>query len=120
MVSPRDAGMRRPAVGDRLTRALHGIVEAETSAAHVAAGGTDRQSVVETRGVDVTRVRLERQRVDPFFPQSEVAASEAAQVLDPRRLEPNEIGRVVRDALGVGLGKADDELGREVELGHGA
>ena len=61
---------------------------------------------------------LERQGVDAFLAEAEVAAAEPAQVLDPRRLEPDEVGGVVGDALRVRLRKADGHVVRELEVGH--
>ena len=40
------------------------------------------------------------------------------EVRDARDLEPDEERGVVRDALRVGLGEADEDLGREVEAVH--
>ena len=119
MVANGDAGVRCPALGDSLTRSLNGILEAEAGTAQVAAAGEDRQPIVETSGLDVAGVGLERQRVDAFLAQTEVAAGEAAQVLDSRHFEPDEISRVMRDPLGVGLREANGDLGREVEVAHG-
>ena len=62
---------------------------------------------------------LERQGVDAFLAEAEVAAAEPAQVLDPRRLEPDEVGGVMGDALRVRLRKADGHLVRELEIIHG-
>ena len=110
--------MHRPALGDPLTRSVDGILEAEPGAAQVAAAGANRQSIVETSRLEIACVGLERQRVDSLLAQTEVAAAEAPQVLDPRRLEPDEISRVMRDSLGVGLREANGDLGREVEFAH--
>ena len=69
VVPDRDAGVRRPAVGDELAVALDRVVEAEASAAHVAAARPDREPVVEASRVGVARVRLEGQRVDALLAQ---------------------------------------------------
>jgi hypothetical protein len=60
-------------------------------------------------------VGLDRHRLDAVLSERRVAASEAIEVVDSRDLEPDEIFGVVRDALCVGLGEADPDLGLEVE-----
>ena len=118
VVSDGDAGMRRPAVGDDLSVvALDLVVEPEARAADVAAASVDLQVVVESGRRAITRVRLEREGVDSLGAQDLVAASEPPEVLDAGDLEPDQVLRVVRDALRVGLREADGDLGREVE-GH--
>ncbi len=63
-------------------------------------------------------MRLERQSVHAFLAQAEIAPAKAAQVLDPRRLEPDQVGSVVGDALGIRLGEADCYGTCEFEVGH--
>jgi hypothetical protein len=60
-------------------------------------------------------VGLDRHGLDAVVPERRIAASEAIEVVDARDLEPDEIFGVVRDALRVGLGEADPDLGLEVE-----
>ena len=110
VVADRHAGVRRPALGDRLPVALDRVVEAEASTADVATASPDRELVVEARRRHVLRVRLQGQSVDAFLPQGQVATAKTAQILDPRRLEPDEIGRVMGDSLGIRLGKANGDV----------
>ena len=118
VVSDGDAGVRRPAIGDLRPVALDRVVEAEAGAADVAAARQDREPVVEAGRVGVAGVRLERQGVDALAAELEVAAPEAAQVLDPRRLEPDEVRGVVGDALRVRLREAHRHLVGELEVAH--
>ena len=118
VIADRDASMGRPPVSDRLAVPLDLVVEAKASATKVAAARVNREAVVEAGRVPIASVRLERQRVDAFVAQLLVAAAEAPQVLDARDLEPDEVRGVVGDTLSVRLRKADDDLGRELEVGH--
>jgi hypothetical protein len=62
-------------------------------------------------------VRLEHERLDALLPELVVAPGERAQVLDPGDLEPDEVGRVVDDALRVGLGESNaDARGKGVAV----
>ena len=56
-------------------------------------------------------MRLEHERLDPEVAQPLVAAGVLLEVVDARDLEPDEVVRVVGDALRVGLGEADPDLG---------
>jgi NAD-dependent deacetylase len=114
-----DAGVERPAVGDRPAVAFDPVVEAEAGAAQVAAGTADRETVVEPRRAEVASVDLRRQRLYPLGAELGVPAAEARQVIDSGDLEPDEVGRVVRDALRVGLGETDPDFGGEVEVHAG-
>ena len=116
MVAGGHARVRRPALGDELAVALDRVVEPEASAAHLAAAGLDREPVVEASRGDVPRMGLEGQRVDSLPPQPEINGSETAQILDYRRLEPDEVGGVVGDALRVRLREADGHVVRELEV----
>jgi hypothetical protein len=55
-------------------------------------------------------VRLGHERLDPRLAERAVAAGVVLEVVDAADLEPDEVGRVVRDPLGVRLGEADTEL----------
>jgi hypothetical protein len=63
----------------------------------------------------MANVRLDRHRLDAVLPKRRVAASKAIEVVDARDLEPDEVFRVVGDALRVRLGEADLDLGVEAE-----
>jgi hypothetical protein len=73
----------------------------------------DEELVVEPRRDAVAAERLEHQRLDALIPQRLVAARELAQVLNARDLEPDDVGGVVRDALGVGIRKTHPDRDRE-------
>lgn len=111
--------MRRPPLGDPLSVALDLVVEAEARSAEVTAPGPDDESVVEAHSGPVVDVRFQRGRVYPSCPQRGVPALEPREVLDPRNLEPVEIGRMMSHPLSIGLGEANLELDREVELSGG-
>jgi hypothetical protein len=64
-------------------------------------------------------VGFDGHRFDAVLPERRVAASKAVEVVNARDLEPNEIFRVVGDALRVRLGEADSDLGVEVEAVDG-
>src|SRR5581483_4543765 len=110
----------RPAVRDRLTLALEHVVVPEARSADVDAAGVDPDAVVEEGRLQVTDVRFGRQRLVAVRLQAAVAVPEASEVLDSRDLEPDEVRGVVGDALRVGLGEPDRELGREAEPFHAA
>jgi hypothetical protein len=103
-----DARMGRPAVGDRRSVVAHDrVLVAEAGALHVDAARVYMEQVVEARRSAVAAERLEHERLDTGVAQRLVAARELAQVLDACDLEPDEVRRVVRDALRIGVGKAD-------------
>ena len=72
----------------------------------------DEQPVVEDGRREEAHVRLEHERLDPLVAQPLVAAGELLEELDARHLEPDEVVRVVRDALRVGLGEAHADSAR--------
>ena len=111
-------GMRGPALGDHLAGPFDRVLEPEAGAADIEAPRMYEQAVVEDGGGDEPRVRLEHERLDPEVAQPLVAAGEALEELDARHLEPDEIVRVVHDALGVRLGEADAYLRGEVVAVH--
>ena len=57
-------------------------------------------------------MRLEDERLDPLVAEPLVAAREPLEVLHARDLEPDEVVRVVHDALRVGLGEPHPDLRR--------
>jgi NAD-dependent protein deacetylase/lipoamidase len=111
--------MTRPAVGDQLAPALDGVVETEARSPDVYAASVDPQGIVEADRGEVADVRLDRQRLEALVANRLVAAGEPGEVVDARDLEPNEVGGVVGDSLGVGLGEAHDDVSGEVESLHG-
>jgi hypothetical protein len=63
----------------------------------------------------MANVRLDRHRLDAVLPKRRVAALKAIEIVDACDLEPDEVFRVVGDALRVRLGEADLDLGVEAE-----
>src|SRR5439155_24135711 len=120
VVADRHARVRRPAFGDGVAVPLDQVVEAEAGTPQVAAASANRQPVVEAGRREVAGEGLERQRIDSFLAEAEIAAAESPQVFDPGRFEPDEIGGVMGDSLRVRLREADGYVGRYLELGHRA
>ena len=107
--------MRRRALRDPLARPLDDVLEAEARTAQVDTPRMDRQPVVEVRGPQVAGVRLEREGLDTFLAERRVSAPEPSEVVDAGNLEPDQELGIVGDALRVGLGEANADLGVEVE-----
>ena len=78
----------------------------------------DPKLVVEVRRLAVADVRLQHERLDPLRAQGAVPAGELREVRDARDLEPDEVRGVVRDALRVGFGEPDGNVGVEAEPVH--
>ena len=76
-------------------------------------------TVVEVRGSPVAHAHLRRQRLEALVPMGLVAARVSLEVLDPRDLEPDEEGSVVRDPLRVRLREPHPDVRREREAVHG-
>lgn len=111
--------MAGPGLGDGLAPALDRVLESEAGAADLAAARPDGQPLVELDGSEVAHVDLGRRRFDALLAKPLVAAVETAQVLDPRGLEPDEVGGVVGDALRVRLREADREVEVEAVVADG-
>ena len=114
--------MLGPAVGDHVSIPFEQVLVAEAGSPDVNAAGVDAHAVVEDHRREVADVRLGRQHLVPLRLQTFVSAAKAGEVLDASNLEPDEVGGVVGDPLGVGLREPDGDLGREVETidrGHG-
>ncbi len=111
--------MAGPAFCEPLAFPFDRVLEAKPRAAQVAAPHTDHKRIVEPRGLEPANARLDGQGLDALPPQSRVAAVEAGQVVDAPTLEPDEVGGVMRDALGVRLGEADAHVRGEIEGVHG-
>jgi NAD-dependent protein deacetylase/lipoamidase len=110
--------VRCPALGQELVAPLDGVLVPEARAAQVEAAAVDAKPVREAGGLEVSDVRLDRQRLDPLRLQSGVAAVETVEIVDTRLLEPDEVDRMVRDRLRVRLREADSNLGRERKAFH--
>jgi hypothetical protein len=93
---------------------LDRVLEPEARAADVEAARVDEQPVVEDGRCDEARVGLEHERLDAEIAQPLVAAREPLEELHTRHLEPDEVVRVVHDALRIGLGEAHADLSGEV------
>jgi hypothetical protein len=107
--------VRGRALRDSLAGPLDDVLEAEARAAQADTPRVDREPVVEVRWAQVEGVRLERQGLDAFRPERRVSAAEPREVVDAGNLEPDQELRVVRDALRIGLGEANPDLGLEAE-----
>jgi hypothetical protein len=107
--------MRRRALRDPLAHALDDVLEAEARTAQVNTPRMDRQPVVEVRRPQVAGVRFEREGFDTFVPERRVSAPKPPEIVDTGNLEPDEELGVVGDALRVGLGEANADLGVEAE-----
>jgi NAD-dependent protein deacetylase/lipoamidase len=111
--------VRCPAVGNLLAVALDPVVEPKSCAADVPAAGLDLEPVVEACRHAVANGCLGDEGLDSALAQRRVAAGKAAEVVDAGDLEPDQVGGVVGDALGVRLGEADANLGGEPKSVHG-
>lgn len=102
--------MCRPRFGDRPAAELERVLETKAGPTDGPTARVDTDTVGEPSRGQVADVGLERQRLDTARAERRVPAVEAGQVLDTRDLEPDEIDRVVRDRLGVGLGEANGSV----------
>jgi hypothetical protein len=107
--------MERLGVGDELAVALDPVLVPEAGAADVDAPHMDREHVVEDRCDAVVDPHARRQRLDPVRSDRPVAARVLCEIRDARHLEPDEVGGVVGDSLGVGLREAHPDLADAVE-----
>jgi hypothetical protein len=105
--------VRRPAVCKQLAAARDVVGEAETRALQFRHAGVDLEHVVEARRTEVADARLQDERLEALVADRLIAAGELRQVCDPRRFEPDEVVRVVRDPLRVGFGKPHAHVDRE-------
>src|SRR5215210_8372524 len=116
--------MARPPVRHyrlRHGRPLDDVVEAETGSADLGGANVDPERIVEARALAVADERLDGRRVHAvLLDESLVAAREPPEVRDPGDLEPDQVGGVVGDALGVRLAEADAEVCRAPETLHEA
>jgi hypothetical protein len=106
------------AVGDYDAFTFDRVLVAEPRATQVDATRPDRQPLVEVRRPVIPNVHFGRQRFDPLGPDSAITAGELGEICDARDLEPDHERRVVRDPLRIRLGKADENVSREVEPLH--
>jgi hypothetical protein len=110
-----DTRVTRPAVGDCLAVALHGVLVAEARTPNVDAPRMDPQNFVEVRGPQEAGVGLDRHCLHSLLSKRRVTTAETRQVIDPRHFEPHQVLGVVRDPLRVGFGEADLDLRVEAE-----
>jgi hypothetical protein len=115
-----DARVPGLAFGDGRTVALDQVLEAEPRTPDASATGVHGQPVGEARRLGVADPGVGDERFDASFPEGPVAPCLAAEVIDARDLEPDEVDAVVCDALRVGLGETNLDLDREVETFHRA
>jgi len=71
------------------------------------------QHVVEARRHEVAAERLEHERFEPPVAKRLIAACVLSQILHAGDLEPDEVRRVVCDALRIGVSEADAHGRRE-------
>jgi hypothetical protein len=76
------------------------------------------QPVVESRGLEIADVSLEDKRFDACVTEALIAAGVPVEVFDARDLEPDEVVRVVCDALRVRLGEPHLHGRLEAEAVH--
>jgi len=106
--------MLRPAVcNDGAVVSHDEVLVAKTGSSHVDAARMDVQHVVEPRRHEVTAERLEHECLEPPVAQRLVAAGVLSQILDAGNFEPDEVRRVVGDALCVGVREANAHGRRE-------
>lgn len=99
------------AVGNQRAVLAHDrVLVPKARAAYADATRVDAQHVVEPRRDEVAAMGLEDERLDPVVAEVLVSPGVLAQVLDARHLEPDEVARVVRDALGVRVGEPDADV----------
>ena len=99
------------AVGDKRPVFAHDrVLVSKSRAANVDAARVHVQHVVEPGWDEVAAMGLQDERLDPPFAELLVAARVLAQVLDARDLEPDEVARVVRDPLSIGVGEPDADV----------
>ena len=110
--------MRSPAVGDCVAATVDDVVEPEPCAAKLADAREDAEPIGEARRLPVSDVRLEHERLDALIAKRLIPARVALEIRNARDLEPHEVDRVVRDALRVGLGKTNHDVGVEAEPVH--
>ena len=115
-----NACVGRPPLGDARAVALprQHVVVAEARSTDVDATSPDPDHVVEHRRRQVTNVSLDDRRLEARVLERTVSRCVLIEVCDPRDLEPDEVRRVVRDPLCVGLREADAHVRREAEALH--
>jgi len=74
--------------------------------------------LVEVRSPVVANANLRRQGFEPTIANRLVPTCVTSEVRDTGDFEPDDERSMVRDALGVGLGDAHPDLGREREVVH--
>ncbi len=101
------------AVRDELAGALDPILVPEAGAAKVGAASPDPEPLVEVGGAVIPDADLGRERLHASVADRLVAACMRGQIGDACDLEPDDEGRVMRDALRIGLGEPDRDVRRE-------
>jgi hypothetical protein len=97
----------RVAGGEHFSVAQDDVLEAEGGPAQLRQLGAKRELVVEEGGLAVADERLHDDDAAALPFELFVAEASGAEPLDAADLEVGEVGGVVDDALGVGLGVAD-------------
>ena len=107
--------MLRVAVRDELVTAHDAVLVAKARSADVAAAHPDRQPLVEVRRAVVADVNLRRQRFHAALADRLISAGVFGEMLDSSDLEPDDERRVVRDALRIGFGEPNLDVGTRTE-----
>ena len=116
-----DGRVERLGGRDELAVSLDPVLVAEARSADVDAAEVDREDVVEDGRGAIVDPHAGRQRLDSLRLDRAVAARVIGEVRDASHLEPDDVRRVVGDALGVGLGEAHaDVVGAPESLRHSA
>ena len=111
--------MARATAEDELGAELHPVGEAERRPRALGQRAADRELVVEAQRRVVAHVDPDDRELEAVaVAQIAVGVTERAQVFHARRLEVGQVGGVVGDPHGVGLGEAHAQI--DAELAHGA
>ena len=100
---------------DQLALPLDPVLVAEARAAQVDAAQVHGEHVVEDGHGAIVDADADGERLDPLLPDRAISAGVVGEVGDARDLEPDDVGRVVRDPLRVRLGEADADIVGVVE-----
>ena len=112
-----ERGVPSEAVQHRAALADDQVLHRERRARDVGEPDVHVEDVVEAQRREVGDVDADHGEVDALLAQRRVGVPERAQVLDARALEIRQVGRVMDDAHGVGLGEARPDRDGERVVG---
>jgi len=107
------------AVCDELAISLDPVFVREPRSTQIRAARPHPQRLVEVRGAVISDRDFRGERLDAPVADPLVAAGVRSEIRDARDLEPDDERRMVRDALGIGLGEPDAHVGERGEPFHG-